>query len=372
MLSGIGLLLAVWRFSILAYSLILGRIGGAEPWPEAYAGMRLWRFSVRHDAEWYLRIAQDGYSHQAGDASSVVFFPGFPLLISVANVLLPGSDVFAALVIVHLALIGAMVYVYKLAHIDGTDRAAWWTLGLLLMFPWAVYFSAVYPQSVLLLTITGAMYHARQGQWWRAGGFGVVAGATSLTGMTLIIPLAIELRQWAKRHVLRPRDVMPVVLAPLGGIAYFAYLMIEFGSLDVYVDSLREWDRWDASSLLFSGTDYLREYHDPFVMMVRPLSPAREVYVGVEVTLIAVFLTAAALLWWKGRPSYGALVVLMTVVPMLVGTRLGIGGQVAVLFPVFMLAGQFRHEGVRMTLSIILTLGLGLTVLLFVQGIWPG
>ena len=372
LLAGIGLLLAVWRFCILAYSLILARVGGGEPWPAEYAGMRLWRFSVRHDAEQYLRIAEQGYSQVAAEPSSVTFFPAFPLAISIADALLPGSDVLAALLIVHIALACGLAYVFRLARLDSDERAAWWAVGFLLMFPWAVYFSAVYPHSLLLLAVAGALYHARRGQWWRAGGFGVVAGATSLAGLTLIVPLTLELRQWAKTHALRPRGVIPVALAPLGGIAYFAYVISEFGSLSVYVDGLREQDKWMPSSVLFSGADYLREYRDPLLTITRPLLPAHEVYVGVELTLIGVFLAAGALLWWKGRRSYAALVVLMTLVPVLTGTRLGIGGHVAVLFPVFILAGRIRQEGVRMALSIILTLGLSLTVLLFVQGRWPG
>jgi hypothetical protein len=63
---------------------------------------------------------------------------------------------------------------------------------------------------------------------------------------------------------------------------------------------------------------------------------------------------------------------LTTLVTVLTGSRLGIGGQVAVLFPVALLVARIRHEGVRMTLSIILTLGLTLTVFLFVQGFRSG
>jgi hypothetical protein len=161
--------------------------------------------------------------------------------------------------------------------------------------------------------------------------------------------------------------VLSVALAPLGGIAYFAYLWSEFGSLSVYIDSLRGWQEQTSNGLLYSGLDYLRSKSDP--MNDAALS---EVFVLIELALIGIFLAAGAWLWWKGRASYGALVVLMTLVPVLTGSRLGIGGQVAVLFPVALLVAHIRHEGVRMTLSIIMTLGLTLTVFLFVQGFRSG
>jgi hypothetical protein len=368
MLAGIGLLVGVWRACILAFSLILGRLGTSYGWPEQYAEMRLWRFSVRHDSEWYLRIAQDGYT----DTSSVAFFPGLPLAISLADRLLPGSDVFAALIVVHLALIGALVYVYKLARLDAGDGVAWWTLGLLLMFPWAVYYSAIYPQSLLLLAIAGALFHARRGQWWLAGGYGVVASATSLAGMLLVVPLALELRHWARTHQLKPQDVFAAALAPLGSIAYFTYLWTEFGSPSVYIDSLRRWQEPTSSGLLFSGLDYLRYSTDPLIHLAGPDLALHEVFVIIELALVVLFLAAGSWLWWKGRASYAALVILVTLVPVLTGSRLGIGGQVAILFPVALLAARMRHEGVRMTLSIIMTLGLTLTVFLFVQGFRSG
>ncbi|HYI15289.1 MAG TPA: mannosyltransferase family protein [Thermomicrobiales bacterium] len=372
LLAGLALLLGVWRMAILALSLIWSRVGVRFPWPDEYAGMRLWRFSIRWDAEWYLQIAQHGYTHTDGAQSSVAFFPGFPLAIRLFDALLPGGGAFAGLAVVHLALIAALVYVYLLARLDFSDRVAWWTIGFMLMFPAAFYYSAIYPQSLLLLGIAGALYHARRGQWWFAGTFGFLAGATSLAGLVVVIPLGIELRRWGARHQIRPQDVVAVALSPLGGIAYFAYLWSEFGSPRVIMDSLKAWDAGTSSALLWSRLEYLRWNPVPMVLIGGRQLGLRDDFVALELTLICAFLSAGAYLCWKVRPSYGVLVIGMTLVPMLVGTRLGIGGHVAVLFPAFILLARIAHDGMRMTLSIIFTLGLTLTTFLFVHGFWAG
>ncbi len=372
MLAGLALLLGVWRMSILALSLIWSRVGVRYPWPEEFAGMRLWRYSIRWDAEWYLQIAQHGYANVDGVRSSVAFFPGLPLAIRLFDALLPSGPAFAALVVVHLALIGAVIYVYLLARLDFGVQTAWWTIGLMLMFPAAIYFSAIYPQSMLLLGIAGALYHARRGQWWRAGVFGVVAGATSLAGLLLVVPLAMELRRWSVGRPVQKLNVVAIALSPLGGLAYLAYLWSAFGSPRVFSDSLKAWQTDTASSLIWNGSDYLRIGNATGSIQLGRDGALREVFVVSEITFVCAFLIAGAFLCWKVRPSYGVLVIAMTVVPLLVGSRLGMGGYVVVLFPVFILLGKISHEGARMTLSIVFTLGLTLTSFLFVQGFWAG
>jgi hypothetical protein len=333
MLAGIALLLAVWRVAILALSIVWWRVGVRYPWPDEFAGMRLWRFSIRWDAEWYLQIAQHGYTHTDGTQSSVAFFPGLPLAIRFADTLLPSGAAFASLIVVHLALIGALVYVYLLARLDFGDRVAWWTIGFMLMFPAAFYYSAIYPQSLLLLGVAGALYHARRGQWWLAGAFGILAGATSVAGLVVVVPLAMELRRWGAHHQVRPQHVVAVALSPLAGIAYFAYLWAEFGSVRVFTNSLRAWDIDRSSAILWNGLDYLRGQPEPRIIAHARDGALLDIYVATELIFISAFLFAGTLLCWKMRPSYGVLVLGMTLVPMLVGTRLGIGGHVAVLFP---------------------------------------
>ncbi len=372
MLAGIALLLTVWRLAILARSIVWWRVGVRYPWPDEFAGMRLWRFSIRWDAEWYLQIAQHGYTHLDGTQSSVAFFPGLPLAIRFADAVLTSGAAFAGLVIVHLALIGALIYVYALTRLEFGDRVAWWTIGFMLMFPAAFYYSAIYPQSLLLLGIAGSLYHARRGQWWLAGAFGLLAGATSLAGLFLVVPLVIELRRWGQRHHIQSQHVVAVALSPMAAIAYLAYLWAEFGSVRVFTDSLRAWDIDRSSAILWSGLDYLRGQPAQRLIAGARGGALLDIYVTAELIYISAFLIAGTFLCWKVRPSYGVLVIGMTLVPMLAGTRLGMGGHVAVLFPAFILLARYAVEGVKMTLSIVFTLGLTLTAFLFVQGFWAG
>lgn len=226
-----------WRLLILALSWLWGQTPIATAWPPGVNSMWLWRYSIRWDAGFYLDIARHGYHYQPGYSSSIAFFPLYPLLIRAADVVLPNSETFAALVVSQLALTAAVIYVFRIAKLDFGRQIAWRSVVLLLAFPSAFFFSAVYPEGLLLLGFAGSLYHARRGQWLRAGLFGMLSGATKLVGVVAIVPLVFEF--WSQRALSprRPGPVLSVALAPLGTIAYLGYLQARYGDFRVLFET---------------------------------------------------------------------------------------------------------------------------------------
>lgn len=364
--------LCVWRLVILLLSLLWGRIGVANAWPPDIDVMWLWRYSVRWDAGWYLAIVRDGYQYAPDRASTVAFFPGFPLLTSLADRLLPGGAVLAGLVVVHVALAAASVYVFQTVRLDFGERVAWRTLYLLLIYPAAFFFSALYAESLLLLAIAGSLYHARRGQWWRAAAFGVLASATKVVGMLIVVPLAMELyRQRGVSH-RRPWPAVAVLLTPIGAVAYFAYLHATFGSFRVFFETESEWHRDAFSPTFFMGLQRLFGDRSPLIYYPANNTALRSAYLLLDTTLIWVFLAAGIFLWLRVRPSYGALVIGMTLLPALSGSPQSMNRYVAVLFPAFILLGRIQNETVRDVIALAFTAGLALTTFLFVQAYWAG
>lgn len=114
-------LLVAWRAAIALFSALAARQGGFAP---CYSGVGFLGHSACWDSAWYLRIVAEGYTYTPGAASSIAFFPLLPLLIGLFDRLLPGGDVLAGLVVVHLALAGAAVYIYRIVRLDFGDRVA--------------------------------------------------------------------------------------------------------------------------------------------------------------------------------------------------------------------------------------------------------
>ena len=152
---------------------------------------------VRWDAGWYLQIVTDGYRYTPGDASvqqNIVFFPAFPMMIRVAGRLLGGDMigyVAAGTILSLAAFLGALAYLYAFArdrYGDDTARGAIW---LLAAYPFAVFFGALYTESLFLLATAGAFYHFSKQQFARAALWGAIVGLTRLNGSLLMLPLAL-------------------------------------------------------------------------------------------------------------------------------------------------------------------------------------
>lgn len=365
-------LLLIWRVGILLASLGWGQLPIVTQWPPEIDVMWLFRYSVRWDSGFYLDIASNGYSYHPDYASSVAFFPLFPLLIRFFDALLPGSNVLAALVVVHLSLAGALIYIYRLAAAEYGERVAWRTSYFLLIFPGAFFLSAVYNEALLLFAAAGAIYHARRGQWVWAALFGIFGSATKLVGILLIVPLAVELLAQRGRSL---RDLMPgawILAAPLGALAYFAYLQAAFGSFRVFFDTEEHWHREPFSPVLLMGLQYLAGDEGPLRYYPANTAPLNGAFLIFDTTLLWLFLAAGVVLWRRYRPTYGALVLAFTLIPALSGSPQSANRYVAVLFPAFLILGHIRSEVARAILSFALILTLAFTTHLFVNGYWAG
>ena len=364
--------LAIWRFAILGASLLWGEIGIVNAWPPDIDVMWLFRYSVRWDAGWYLGIVRFGYEYIPERSTSVAFFPLFPLLIEIFDRVLPGSDVFAALVVVHLALMAAVIYVFQIVRLDFDESVAWRTVVFLLVYPGAFFFSAVYAESLLLLGIAGSMFHARRGQWWRAALFGLVASSAKIVGVLMPIPLAIEL--WRQRGFSRqnPWPVLAVALSGMGTFAYFAYLQIAFGSYSVFFETERQWHRETFSPVFLMG--FQRLLGDTSALIYYPANnlPLRTIFLLLDTTLFWIFLIAGVLVWKYIRASYGVLVILLALVPALSGSPQSLNRYLAVLFPAFILLARIRSEPIRQAIVVAFSMGLAITTYLFIQGYWAG
>lgn len=111
-----------------------------------------------------------------------------------------GSDaVTAGLFISNAALALTAVLFYRLAEEQWdtavAERAIWYWL----IFPTAFFGSAIYSESLFLLTAVGAFYAARRGYWEIAALLGMLATLTRFVGLIIAPMLVIE--WWMQRRL---------------------------------------------------------------------------------------------------------------------------------------------------------------------------
>lgn len=197
--------LAWWFFDPTEITERLGAVGNVLAAP-----------AVRWDSIHYLSIAQHGYA----TAPATAFYPLYPLLVRASGVLL-GSDVVAGVLVSLAALAVALVLLHRLTALELGRRAADVTVMLLAFAPLSLFFSAVYTESLFLALSVGSVYAARRGRWKLACGLGGLAAATRVTGVGLVVPLAImHLRE--QRGIARGAAWLLAV--PTGLFAYLGFL----------------------------------------------------------------------------------------------------------------------------------------------------
>jgi hypothetical protein len=142
--------------------------------------------AVRWDSIHYLGIATHGYA-RVGDT---VFFPLYPLLIR-ALATVTGSTALAGAAISTGAFAVALVLLHRLTELELGPRAADAAVLVLSFAPLSFFFSAVYTESLFLALSVGSVYAARRGRWPAAALLGALAAVTRVTGIALILPLAV-------------------------------------------------------------------------------------------------------------------------------------------------------------------------------------
>lgn len=166
----------------------------------------------RFDTNHYLRIARQGYA----DESDSVFPPLYPLLIRGLGTLLggtPTANLTAALLLSNLATLGLFIL---LAHISSQLLGSSQALRAMVyfaLFPTGFFLFAGYTESLFILLALTSLWLGKNGRFWWAGIFGLLASLTRLTGWILVVPLAyafitgeqgVKIREWLPLIPHRP------------------------------------------------------------------------------------------------------------------------------------------------------------------------
>jgi hypothetical protein len=328
------------RLPVLILGALAVTIVGTVPPPAAEA---VWRVSSRElanmlarwDTFFYYTIATDGYRWDATVFRhyNVVFFPLYPMLMRWGGAILGGDPLLAGLIVSLAAFAGALFLLYRLAQLELGEDYAWRVVLLISAFPYALYFSVVYTESLFLLLSVGAFYAMRRGRLMWAAIAGLLLGATRPNGFWLAAPLAwiaLAGRTGDGANDDRERPWLSIFVAclPVVGVLIFSsYLHMKFGDALAWIHGQAA---WGVPLLLRAGAP------DPGKL------PGEAAIKPIEVVVwagnIAAFVAAVAAI----RPisqrcgvAYGLWIAINIFPPVAAHVFLSIGRFTAVLFPLF-------------------------------------
>ncbi len=160
---------------------------------------------ARYDAGWYGEIALEGYSFQGrfDRQQTLAFFPAFPMLARIVGYPLgafaPGVPrdrrlarvLWAGVIISIAAFAWGAVYLWRLARDTIGEAHAFDAVALAAAYPFALFFSAAYSESLFLLGAVAAIYHFRRNELLAAAAWGLLVGLTRPNGCFLSVVLAL-------------------------------------------------------------------------------------------------------------------------------------------------------------------------------------
>lgn len=321
------------------------------------------------DGEHYLSIAIFGYK-----GLEQAFFPVFPLLISLLSS--PFSyDLTSALFfgtlsgmfITSVSFFLALIFLWKLIVIDFSPKIAYWTIIVLLLFPTAFYFNAVYNEALFLLLAVLSFYFARKNNWMLAGIFGAVSSATRIFGLMIFPSLLLD--GWRKK--ILKQNYFWIFLVPIGLLTYMGYQWITTGDPLTFYKLQKIVGEQHQSGITLLPQVYYR--YIKMLLTVDITNPIYQTIVLEFITGIAFFLLPIYGYFKKIPLHYLLFALAGFLLPTIQGSLSSVPRYIIVFFPSFIALAFFINSLpriARFSFLIVSFLWLSLETMLFIRGYW--
>ncbi len=347
-----------------------------------------WLYSwANFDGVHYLTIAEKGY---LGTGLIQAFFPMLPFVVLRTLFLLTDHHLnllLEGLFVTNTFALASLITWYGFLKSFLKSTQAWYGTLLLLSFPTALFFGALYTESLFFLAVIAAFWAAKNKSWWVTSLWMMVATATRIVGAflfpalvieswlqwraeqlakTLKAPFSQQLSEWIKSEW---KALLLILIGMSGLIAYMLYLtkdfhdplyflhvQTQFGagrqeSLVVYPQVL-----WRALKILFTTNPFSWRYYTSIL------------------EFLAGGLGLLGLLWSARsvRLSYVLFGLGAFFLPTLTGTFSSMPRYLLVCFPLYLLFidETTKHPKLKWGIITVFSISLVINTVLFVQGYW--
>jgi hypothetical protein len=281
----------------------------------------------RWDAQWYRRIAQDGYGYTATTPdgrtlSDYAFFPLYPYRERWVHKFTSLSYINSGLLISAISSVIAALGIYLVVERTIGSKVAIYTVILWAALPIAAVQSLAYSESLFTALSAWALYFTLKRQWIAAGLLALLAGLTRPTAIAIVLAvMAGALIELQKRR----RDksaLIALLIAPLGLLGYIYWVGTQLDGWNSYFTVTKGWGNGFDGGRAFLGwiTDFFKEGQ-----------PIAGLVLLVAITLLMVLLWG---LWRKSVPA-PILIYALTLVLISLTTSGYFGSKPRYLLPAF-------------------------------------
>jgi len=348
---------------------------------------------VRWDSWQFLDIVTHGY--KLGDLAtnqlgSVDWFPGYPFAIKIVASFV-GHVALTGVIISNIALLVALFYLYGLVRLEFDEDTAGRAVFYFASAPAAVFFSALYSESLFIAAVLASFYYAVKRGWLGAAIAGAIASATRNTGVFLVLAIALEgLRQ---QHLLRGddrlrigdtalivrrvvsdivaawRSMLAAIVAGGGLVAYMVFLSVRFG------DPLAFYDRATLSGRAKPGVHPLALFVNMYrELQIGPAVGNGQINTGLLLDTISLFAFVVLIVVAVRtlRVSYSVYAILTLLTPLTTDTVFSMTRYSLMIFPGFVVLARWgQRRGVDRVLTVLLSALMAYVAVTFSHGYLP-
>lgn len=325
----------------------------------------IWGFG-NFDGVHYIGIAQNGYFAQYTQA----FFPLYPLVIKLAG--LGQSAFLSGLIVSNIFFLVALILLFQLFKLDYNNKISLGGVLLLLAFPTAFYFGAIYSESLFLLLAVASLLFIRKRMFLLGGIMIALASATRIVGLFLLPIILWELYMLLKQRVIKVgsaefyKALAGVVISAFGTAAYMLYLKLNFGDPLYFLHAQPAFGADRSSSLILLPQVLFRYFK--ILTTISPLSlPFFNAVLEVIFTVVPLVLIVWAIK--KTRVSYIFFALGCLILPTLTGTLSSMPRYSLMSFLIFPFIVEKLGKYFKLVVILLIIMEI-ILVSLFTRGYW--
>ncbi|KKS97664.1 MAG: hypothetical protein UV73_C0006G0018 [Candidatus Gottesmanbacteria bacterium GW2011_GWA2_43_14] len=191
----------------------------------------------QYDAQWYLKIADNGYppnpqtvemeNKTVMDGLTYAFFPLYPLLISILNMGINNVEL-AAFILGQILATAAFCSLYFVVSRIYGEKIAFRTSLLLFLFPFSIFFRSYYTESLFLMILVWYGYFLVKKQWWGVAVANALMMVTRPTGLFLVPVTTVFLIADCLKNKTKLKEMIIVPL--ITGLPFISWMIFNFKS----------------------------------------------------------------------------------------------------------------------------------------------
>lgn len=323
------------------------------------------------DAQWYLKIAQDGYPQKPHnfdmnnkkimDGLSYAFFPFYPLVIHIINLIISNLQLSAFLgsnLIMLLSFLSLFFLVAKLF----TQQLALKTTLLVFFYPLSIFFRSYFSEGLFILLLIWFCYFFIQKKWVISGFLLGLLSVTRASGLFLW-PLFLLYLFWGyKDHSTKLKDIFKsLVCLFLPFSLWLIYCFYQTGDSLIFYRVRSNW--FQEFPLYFTSLKVANFFNLP-VHAFR--------YSQIDIGTLLIFGFLLYISWRKLPTKLWWISFLLWVGPTLTTDTMSFSRYQIVSFPMFIFIAKYLNWWNFLTLLALFIIGLFWVSLYFVNWYWIG